>query len=45
MLERDRRLGDAQKNLRRNERRVKELTYTKEEAKENATLNQAKYED
>jgi len=31
----NRRLGDAQKNLRRSERRVKELTYTQDEDKEN----------
>jgi hypothetical protein len=31
----NRRLGDAQKNLRRSERRVKELTYTQDEDRKN----------
>merc|ERR1711874_222220 len=41
----NRRLGDAQKNLRKSERRGKEQSYTKqiEEAEEIAALNLAKY--
>merc|ERR1739844_13414 len=31
----NRRLGDAQKNLRKSERRVKELTYTQDEDRKN----------
>merc|ERR1711988_125439 len=37
----NRRLGDAQKNLRRSERRVKELTYTQEEDRKNSERMQA----
>merc|ERR1719445_2398097 len=36
-----RRLGDTQKNLRRSERRVKELTYSQEEDKKNSERMQA----
>merc|ERR1711913_276186 len=32
----NRRLGDAQKNLRRSERRVKELSYTQDEDRKNS---------
>merc|ERR1712241_634654 len=41
----NRRQGDAQKNLRKSERRIKELTYQQqiEEAEEIAALNLAKY--
>ena len=37
----NRRLGDTQKNLRRSERRVKELTYSQEEDKKNSERMQA----
>merc|ERR1711945_82544 len=37
----NRRLGDAQKNLRRSERHVKELTYTMDEDKKNQERMQA----
>merc|ERR1712088_290751 len=37
----NRRLGDAQKNLRKSERRVKELTYTQEEDRKNNERMQA----
>merc|ERR1711978_418480 len=37
----NRRLGDASKNLRKSERRVKELTYTQEEDRKNSERMQA----
>merc|ERR1712184_36444 len=37
----NRRLGDAQKNLRKSERRVKELTYTQDEDRKNNERMQA----
>merc|ERR1712241_1307621 len=37
----NRRLGDASKNLRKSERRVKELTYTQEEDRKNNERMQA----
>merc|ERR1712218_646128 len=37
----NRRFGDAQKNLRRSERRVKELTYTQDEDRKNSERMQA----